>query len=524
MRKKRIGHLVGFIFALWLSITTALIGTANNPLVDAVKSQNAETVRSLIVEGANVNETEPDGATALHWSAYRDDLDTTVLLIDAGANVNAPNALGATPLWLAADNGSSTMTALLLKAGGDPNVALPWGETPVMTASRTGNLRTVQLLLDAGADANASEYARNQTALMWAVSQGHHAIVKTLLEHGADVSAHSKERPRLMHADSTNASQYDQGIMWNRGGYSPLLFAARQGHIDSAKFLLAAGANVNDKAPTGASALVVSSHSGHGSFATWLLNEGSNPNLMDAGYSALHAAILRGDRPLVEELLKHGADPNARLETGTPIRRTSQDWAFNPALVSATPYWLAAFYREPEIMRLLVAAGADPRLTTLELWRQVFERAGGVGPPSITGGFETPLMAAVRGSSDRNRFFLNRRDANKGEERKALETIKFAASLGSDIDAIDQNGNTVLHTAASRNYITIVQFLAERGASLNIKNNAGRTPLDLAVSAEERRALGVNQVDESSANTAALLRKLGATNEPVSEKVEAARR
>lgn len=525
MCKKRIGHRVGFIFALWLSTTTAVMGKANSPLVDAVKSQNAETVRNLIVEGANVNEAEPDGATALHWSAYRDDLDTTVLLIDAGANVNAPNDLGATPLWLAADNGSSTMTALLLKAGGDPNLALPLGETPVMTASRTGNLRTVQLLLDAGADVNASEYARNQTALMWAVSQGHHAIVKTLLEHEADVSARSKERPRLMHAEGTNASQYDQGIIWNRGGYTPLLFAARHGDIDSAKLLLTAGANIDDKAPTGASALVVSSHSGHGSFATWLLNEGSNPNQMDAGYSALHAAILRGDKLLVEELLKHGANPNTRLETGTPIRRTSQDWAINPALVSATPYWLAAFYREPEIMRLLVAAGADPRLTTLESWRRVFERAGGVGPPSITGGFETPLMAAARGSSDRNRFFLNRRDRNDEEERKALETVKIAASLGSNVDAVDQNGNTALHTAASRNYTAIVQFLAERGANLNTKNNAGTTPLDLATSAEERRATrGGNPVDESSPNTAALLRELGATNEPVSEKVEATQR
>ena len=496
------------------ALTTVLAEPgADLPLVEAVKSRDANAVRTLLAEGVDVNAPQPDGATALHWAAYRDDLDTAALLLEAGANVTAANELGATALWLAADNGSASMVERLIDAGADPNVALPGGETPIMTASRTGNADAVQLLLARGADINVAEHSRGQTALMWAVAQGHHAVVATLLEHGADVGARSKERPRLMHADSTNASQYDQGVMWNRGGFTPLLFAARHGDVDSATLLLAAGADVNDTAPTGASALVVATHSGHGTFAATLLDEGADPNAAGAGYNALHAAILRGNRTLVGQLLEHGADPNARLANGTPIRRASQDWALNPSLASATPFWLAAYYRDPLIMRDLVAAGADPGLTTLELWRPVFERAGGVGPPHIAGGFVTPLMAAVRGTSNRGRFFNTSLRDPDAEERNALDTVQVAVEFGADINAADERAETVLHGAASRNFATIVRFLAERGAELDVKNDADRTPLALAIRAEATRARNTDPSRFPSGNTAAVLRELGATEE-----------
>ena len=487
---------------------------ADLPLVEAVRSRDTDAVRALLAEGVDVNAPQPDGATALHWAAYRDDLDTATLLIASGANVTAANELGATPLWLAADNGSAPMIGRLLDAGADPNVALPKGETPVMTASRTGNADAVRLLLARGADLNVSEHSRGQTALMWAVAQGHHAVVATLLEHGAEVDARSNTRPRLMHAASTNASQYDQGVMWNRGGFTPLLFAARHGDIDSARLLLAAGADVNDTAPTGASALIVAAHSGHGAFAATLLDEGADPNAAGAGYGALHAAILRGDGKLVEELLRHGADPNARLETGTPIRRASQDWAFNPSLVSATPFWLAAYFRDPLIMRDLVAAGADPGLTTLELWRPVFARAGGVGPPHIAGGFASPLMAAVRGTSNRGRLFNTSLRDPDAEERKALDTVQVAVELGADVNATDEQGETALHSAAARNFTTIVRLLAEHGADLDVKNEAERTPLALAIRAEATRETDLlDPTRFPSGNTAEVLRELGATEE-----------
>ena len=487
------------------------------PLISAVKSADTEAVRKLLSGGVAVDERQPDGATALHWAAYRDNHAVAALLIDAGASVDAANELGASPLWLAADNGSAPMVERLLNAGAKANVSLPGGETPLMTASRTGNVDVVRSLLAAGAAVNVSEHSRGQTALMWAVAQGHHAVVDMLLRHGAAVGARSTERPRLMHADSTNASQYDQGIMWNRGGFTPLLFAARQGDIESARLLLAWGAEVNDPAPTGATPLVVAAHSGRGVFAASLLDLGADPNAIGAGYNALHAAVLRGDGRLVEKLLTHGADPNARLRAGTPLRRASQDWALNPSLVSATPYWLATYFHDAGIMRDLVAAGADPRLTTLEQWRPVFERAGGVGAPHIAGGFIPPLVAALRGPANRGRFFNTSLRDPDAEEHEILTAVRVALEFGADVNAADLRGDTALHGAAQRNFATILRLLAEEGADLNVKDNAGRTPLDLAKNAEATRARVNDPTRYPSGNTAEVLRELGAAEEEEKE-------
>jgi len=487
-------------------------GADEGPVIAAVRAQDTAAVRAALAQGEDVNARQPDGATALHWASFRDDAEIAELLLTAGADVNAANDLGATPLWLAADNGSAAMVARLLAAGAAPDVRLPEGETPVMTASRTGNVDAVTLLVAAGADVNVAEETRGQTALMWAVAQGHSGVVDVLIAHGADVSARSRPRPRMMFSDSVNGAQYDQGFVWNQGEFTPLLFAARHGRIAAARSLLAAGADVDDPAPTGASPLVVATHSGEGEFATYLLDQGADPLQMGAGYNALHAAILRGDEPLVEALLRHGADPNVRLATGTPQRRTSADWAFDPALVSATPYWLAAYYREPNIMRDLVAAGADPRLTTLELWRPVYKRAGGVGPPHMAGGFVPSGVAVIRGDSGRRRFFLEEtiRDPNVGE-REALAAFTVALEFGADVDATDHNGGAAIHRAAQRNLTTVVQLLARRGADINLLDGSGRSALQLADAAAAGRLRSqVAAARAPSGNTADVLRELGA--------------
>ncbi len=488
----------------------ARAGAGGPPLVAAARAADAEAVERLLRDGADVDQRQPDGATALHWAAFRNDERTAALLIGAGAAVNAANELGATPLWLAAENGSAAMIERLLAAGADADAALPGGETPLMTAARSGSAGGVRALVEAGADVNAAERSRGQTALMWAAAQGHLDVARLLVRHGADVEARSKTRPRLMHAESTNASQYDQGVTWNRGGFTPLLFAARHGRVRVADVLLDGGAAVDNPAPTGASPLAVAAHSGHGAFAAHLLDRGADPNAMGAGYAALHAAVLRGDRALARTLLAHGADPSLRLRAGTPLRRASQDWAFNPALVSATPYWLAAWFHDADVMRDLAEAGADPRATTLERWRGVFERAGGVGPPHLAGGFVPPLVAAARGPANRGRFFNTSLRDPDAEERRTLAAVRAAVELGADVDAADLRGDTALHAAAQRNFTTIVRFLAGRGADLDAENDAGRTPLDLAAAAAATRA----RIDDPSrypaGNSAEVLRELGA--------------
>ena len=509
---RRIGVVVAGAVCLALvpASSPARGGADGLALVEAARAADAEAVERLLKEGADVDQRQPDGAAALHWAAFRDDARTAALLIGAGAAVNAVNELGATPLWLAAENGSAPMIERLLAAGADSNVELPEGETPLMTAARSGTADGVRALIDAGADVNAAERSRGQTALMWAVAQGHDAVTGLLVRHGANVEARSKTRPRLMHAEGTNASQYDQGVMWNRGGFTPLLFAARHGRIAAAEMLLEAGADLDNPAPTGASPLELAAHSGQTAFAARLLDLGADPNASAAGYTALHAAVLRGDRTLVRALLAHGADPNVRLRSGTPVRRASQDWAFAPALVSATPYWLAAWFHDADVMRDLAEAGADPGATTLERWRAVFERAGGEGPPHLAGGFMPPLLAATRGPANRGRFFNSALRDPDDDERKVMAAVRTAMEHGADVNAADLRGDTPMHAAAQRNFTTVVRFLAEHGADLDARNDAGRTPLDLAETAEATRARIADPARYPAGNSADVLRELGA--------------
>ncbi len=492
----------------------AAAGAIDAPgIVEAARAQDAAAVRALIAEGVDVDAAQPDGATALHWAAYRNDPEIAALLLEAGAGVDAANELGATPVWLAADNGSAAMVELLLDAGADPDLALLSGETPAMTASRTGNADAVRQLVARGADVNVRERSRGQTALMWAVAQGHHEVIDVLLAHGANVHARSRIRPRMMHAESTNGSQYDQGVVWNRGGYTPLLFAARHGDVAAGRRLVGAGANIDDTAPTGANALVVAAHSGHSDFARFALGAGADPNDIGAGYTPLHAAVLRGDLKLTTALLAAGADPNTRLERGTPLRRAGQDWAIAPQLVSATPYWLAAYYQEADLMRALAAWGADPTLTTLERWAYVFERAGGVGPPHIAGGFQTPLLAAVSGVHTRGRRFNSSlRNPDRGE-RAAYEAARATIEHGADVNRTDHAGTAPLHGAAQRNYATLVELLAAHGADLNLQNGGGVTALTLAERVEARRIERPDITRYPSGNSAQALRDLGASQE-----------
>ena len=450
------------------------IHTAPSPAADAVKRQDSAALQALLQEGADVDQPQGDGATALHWAVYRDDLETTRLLLAAGATVGAANDLGVTPLWLACNNGSAALVEALLVAGADPDAALPSGETPLMTAARTGNAGAARLLLAHGADANAREGAHGQTALMWAVSQRHPKVVRVLLEHGAGVNDRSNAYPQVV---SSAGNADPRGVFEvMQGGYAPLLFAARQGDLQSARLLLAAGADVDDAAASGTSALVVAAHSGHGTLAALLLEAGADPGAAGAGYSALHAAVLRGDLGLVRTLLAHGADPDAVLERGTPARRVSADWTLRHAMIGATPFWLAARFREPEIMRVLSEHGADPRV--------------------VKDG-ETAVTAAIQGGTTRGRFGIQPPDPDE-EGRRTLQAVALALDMGADVNAQIESGDTALHLATSRGLSDVIRLLAERGAALDARNARGQTPLGVATS-----------------DTVALLRDLGTTGEDV---------
>ena len=438
-------------------LSLVMMGAAgvDRPLIDAARSTDREAIRRLVQEKVDVNAAEPDGTTALHWASYRDDGESADLLIKAGANVNAANDLGATPLWTASLNGSATMVRRLLQAGANPNAALLLGETPLMVAARSGNPDVVEQLLAKGASVNARA-ARGQTALMWAVSQKHPDVVNVLLSHRADVHARSESWRQMEAVSPHGAPEYNREIPY--GNNTPLMFAARVGDLASAKLLVTAGANVNDQDAWGISVVALAAHSGFLDLVEFLLDKGADPNESTAGFTALHEAIMRRDEQLVRTLLAHGADPQARLQAWTPTRRQSSDLHFEPELVGATPFWLAARFSQPNVMRRLVELGADP-LFVHRSDRIVDGKEGRAYDHKLEA--TTALMAAVGMGGGGTAWVPPDRSQR---EALMLETVKLAIDLGIDVNAVNTDGRTALDAAKALKFETVVTYLVSKGA------------------------------------------------------------
>jgi uncharacterized protein len=451
----QIKHLVPVAFAV------LLVGAGGErlSLIDAAKNADKAELRALLQKKADVNAAQADGTTALHWSAYRDDVESADLLIRAGARVNAANDLGVTPLWTAAQNGSEAMVACLLAAGANPNAALLAGETPVMVAARTGNPAVVEQLIAKGGDVNVHG-ARSQTALMWAVAEKHPDVVKVLLSHGADVKAKSDVWSQVMAVPPHEFLDYNRTIP--AGGETALMFAARVGDLESAKLLVAAGGDVNDADAWGISATTLAAHSGYTGLVAFLLDKGADPNRAPNGFTALHEAIVRHDEKMAIALLDHGADASAPLKTWTPTRRSSHDYNFPPELVGATPFWLAARFDEPNVMRLLLKHGADP-LFVLHA-DHVVAGKGGKGwehRADVT----TALMAATGIGGGAAWVDLPRAE----REAQTLEAVKLALELGIDVNAANVDGRTALDGAQALKYPSVIKLLEEKGAKASGK-------------------------------------------------------
>jgi ankyrin repeat protein len=426
------------------------VAQARTPLSEAARSTDREAVRRLLKQGANVNATDGDGSTPLLWAAYRDDLEIADQLLKAGAKPNLANDLGATPLWAAAGNRSEAMTRRLLQAGGDPNLALLSGETPLMVASRSGAPAVVSQLLAKGAKTNPTG-TRGQTALMWAVSQKHPEVVKLLIDAGADVHAKSQVLSQVMAVSPHGMLQYNKSVPF--GGDTALMFAARVGDFESAKMLVAAGANPNDTDGWGVSATAMAAHAGFTDIVEFLLDKGANPNTDGGGFTALHAAVMRRDSRMVAALLAHKADPNAKVLSWTPTRRSSRDWNFNPELVGATPYWLAARAMAPAVMKMLLEHGADGKI----VHHVVYHGADATDERSQT---TTPLTAALGMGGGIPWVTVD----PKEREALALEAAKIAIEHGADVNKANDDGRTALDAAKRLRYESVVAYLTEHGA------------------------------------------------------------
>jgi len=523
----------------------ASLSAGRTELADAAMKGNKAAVRTLLEQRVDVNAAQPDGSTALHWAAYRQDLETANLLIRAGANAKAVSREGATPLSLASINGDAAMVSALIKAGADPNEALPTGKTDLMLASRTGAVEAMKVLIDAGAKVNAKENLRGTTALMWAADEAHAPAIQLLIQRGADIKARSNAAPRgrgpalgkandprrqvaaqgaalaagqpspelgglnaAGQPDATAAAQgnrgqggrggrnaaggggngagrgaaqdqtadgQDQGLVGaagddaaantqqprnaatDGGELTALIYAARSGDIESARVLLATGANVNKSSGYGWSPLLVATQNRNYKMGVFLLEHGADVNLTNKGmWTPLYLAtdnrnIEGGDYPVrkpdmdhldyIKVLLDKGANVNARMKDSTDTRTVfTNQWLDENG---ATAFLRAAQSGDIVLMKLLLSKGADPKINTVL----------NVTPLAVASG-----IGWVEGVTF------------EWSPQATLEAVKMLLDLGADPNVQADTGRVALHGAAHKGRADVIQVLADHGAKLDVKD------------------------------------------------------
>jgi len=441
------------------------------PLLAAARVGDHDKAMALAREGGEVGAVEADGTSALHWAAHFGDAELVRALLAAGAEVNATNRYGMTPLQVATVEADAGIVEALLAAGADASAVLPEGETALMTAARAGAPDTLRLLLAHGADVEARDKFHGESALIWAAGENHADAVRVLVEHGADVDGRSALltlEPRQRRAG--------QSIL-PLGSWTPLMYAARENALAAGEALVAAGASLDAVDPDGASALAIAIINAHYEFAELLLRAGADPNVVDndAGMGPLYAAVdmhrlavghgrgnpvpvgLLDAVDAVRLLLEHGADPNALLKK--PILQRQHTFGDGTLGAGATPLMRAAKSGDVALVRVLLEAGADPKLTL----------------PNGT----TALMLAA-GLGWRNGSPLAP-SYDQGSDAEAVETLELLLSLGLDLEATNDAGDTALHAAVGgRGSEAIVRFLLERGADPKAQNKRQQTPLSIA--------------------------------------------
>ncbi|HUG62172.1 MAG TPA: ankyrin repeat domain-containing protein [Methylomirabilota bacterium] len=446
---------------LWCCLLAVLTAgdaaAAGSEVADAAMKQDREALRALLQRKADVNAPQVDGTTALHWAVRVDDLELADLLIRAGANVTAANLQGVTALQLAALNGTAAMLDRLIEAGADPNAPhTRYKDTALMLAARTGTTDALRVLLEAGARVNESETWGGTTALMWAVAERHPAAVKVLIDHGADVNARSHFVPaangRGFEGRTPVASKADQNVEEFASGWmTPLMFAAREGDVESARLLIAAGAAVSALAGDGKNALSIAIFNGNYELASSLIDHKADVNNADTQrFTPLFWAVDRRNMetapnfpwmvtadplPLIEKLLEAGADPNV-LVNNTPRARMRGG---SPRIVFATALMRAAFSGDLELVRLLLSYGADPKVLSSDM--------------------ET-MVAAAAGLG-----FIHGYHTGRPEEER-LEVVKLLVELGGDVNQADDYGITPLMVAGNMGHTAVIQYLVDQGADL----------------------------------------------------------
>jgi ankyrin len=463
----------------------AAVSEPADDLLDAARRGDRVAVSRVLDQGADVNARAVDETTPLHWAVRADSLETATVLLEGGADAAAADRYGITPLYLAAENGDAALIAKLLDAGVAVDSLAPTGESALMTATRTGKLDAIALLLDRGAAVDAREPEYRQTALMLAVRENHPDAVQLLIARGADVDAQTRIGPAPKFVPPCKGTGCgSEGVGINRGGLpdrgrrsavlggmTPLLYAARDGRLEEARLLVAAGANIELAEANGMRPLLMALLNDQVEVARLLLEHHADPNADDFwGRAPLFAAVdYRNldmnnrdedspttnyvDRePLLAAmalLIEHGANVNAQTREVPPSRR----WLYSLGDVSwvdftgQTPFLRAALSGDGPAMHLLLEHGADPNLAT----------------PAGT----TPLMAAAGVNWVVAQTYTVSKEA-------LLEAIDLCFEHGADVNAQNSMGLTALLGAANRGSNEIIAKLAAHGADLYAVDKEGR--------------------------------------------------
>jgi uncharacterized protein len=484
----------------------SIAAAAESSLIEIVERGDRAGALAMLAKGANPNTPGPDGTTALMWAAANDDLELVRALVKAGADVKARNHFGTSAITEAAILGSAPIIDVLLKAGADANFKNPEGETPLMAAARSGKVDAARLLVEAGADVNARESFGEQTALMWAAAQRQPEMVKFLASKGADLNARGVIR------------QWERKVIteprpkdMNRGGFTPLLYAAREGCAECARHLIAAGADPDLADPERITPLVMALMNLHFEVAVALINGGADvdkwdffgrsPLYMAADVSTLPTkgngamAVLPSEDSVTAQdvaklLLQKGANPNLQLKRRPPYRDVPQDRGGDTILAQgATPLLRAARAGDAPFVKLLLENKALVDLPSKEGVTPLMAAAGVEFGDRVTRGrnrtnegvLATMQLLLDAGADINARMVSERRNAvPEGTSQAASYAIILRARPGQVPTATAIPDQTALHGSAQRGFTPFVKFLVEHGADLTAKDAAGRTALDLA--------------------------------------------
>jgi uncharacterized protein len=487
----------------------ALPQVQKNSLANLIQSGNRKAALERIRAGADVNEPQGDGTRPIHWAVFRADYELVEALIAKKAKVNVTNEFGGTPLAEAVKLADARLVKMLLDAGSGPEGANEEGQTALMLAIKTGDLSIVKMLVDAGANVNAVEKVQDQTPLMWAAAATRNAgeMVKLLLSKGANVKARAKYNDWPSQITSEPRAQYRPV-----GGLTPLLYAARGGCFECVEALVAAGADVNVPTPEGVTALIIALDNDHNDVAKFLLDYGANPNVWDWwGRTALYIVIdrkeggssgglggargagsgrggrgglggtnVRGRTPvshmdIINALLAAGVDVNPQLNMHRPSRGGNSGRFIDPLLnTGCTPLLRAVMGNDMEAARALLDRGANPNIVAMGLTPFLVAAGvstGGRGGGGAAGGPATPNTQLMD--------LLLQHGANINAQVSGTKTYSMRIARSPS----PNEGMTALHAAAQSGRVEIVRHLLDHGATTNLLDDNGRTPMDLIAGA-----------------------------------------